>query len=530
MSRRSNRLPKTRPNTRFLLYSGLAVVALGRAEAQKVAVPPPQTGLQAPLPAPSLPLPNVRKPLSLSPKLSAEMLSHAFTMQEAVSVALATNRNLAAANASLLRAQGRSQEANAAFNPVAGSTLSYLRLNTGQTVQIGGADITFVKEEQKTIGVQMSLPIDISGMLRTAADQSRFVEIASRLDVNRARNQAVLDVKSAFYDALRAKALTAVATENLANAQTRLDDAQKRLKAGVVAVYDTIRAQTDVANAQHQVIQSQGSVNVAIANLCSAMGIDVNTPLKISNQDALDAPPDAPNPFDNITLQDIAAYDPLRLGQEYDKALKEALETRPEVWQAEANLRAMKEGILLARRSELPSFSLSWNMSYTPDAVGFAPQLVSWQAIAQVTLPLYDGGAGRARREQAKADVASAEISKRTTTDAVTLEVRQAYLNLILARDSVLVTRQVVAQAKEGYRLARIRYNEGVAAVGGVSPLLETSDAQAALTLAESNQVNALYDYNSARARLDRAIGRYSYAAQGGGYASPPLSRSDVKN
>ncbi len=530
MSRRLFRFPQTPLCTGVILSGSLALSLLGgAAEAQTSSVPAPPTGLQAPLPTPSLPLPRASRPFTLSPKPSAEMLAHPFTIQDVVAVALATNRNLAAANANLLKSQGRTQEANAAFTPTLGSTLSYIRLNTGQTVAIGGANITFVNEEQKTIGVQMSLPVDISGMLRTAADQSRFVEIASRLDVNRALNQAVSDVKSAFYEALRAKALTAVATENFVNAQTRLDDAQKRLKAGVVALYDVLRAQTDVSNAQHQVIQSQGVVNSSIASLCSAMGIDINTPLKLSNEGALDTPPNAPNPFGNLTPQAIAAYDPLNLGAEYDKVLQEALETRPEVWQAEANLRATRKGILLARRSELPSFALSWNMSYTPDAAGFAPQLVSWQAVAQVTLPLFDGGAGRARREQAKADVAGAEVSKRAAMDMVTLEMRQAYLALVLARDSALVTKQTVTLALEGYRLARVRYNEGVSAQAGISPLLELSDAQAALTLAESNQVNALYDYNNARARLDRAIGRYSYTAKGGGYASPPALKTGAE-
>lgn len=544
MYRRFFCLPPTSLCSRVILSSSLALALFATtAEAQTPPVSAPQTGLQAPLPSPSLPVPKAFKPLLQSPKLSGEMLAHPLTIQEAVAIALATNRNLALANANLLKAQGRTQEANTAFNPTAGSTLSYIRLNSGQTVQIGGANITFVNEEQKTIGVQMSLPIDISGMLRTAADQSRFVEIASRLDVNRASNQIVSDVKAAFYDVLRAQALTVVSTENLINSQTRLDDAQKRLKAGVVAVYDVIRAQTDVANAQHQVIQTRNSVSLAIANLNSVIGIDINTPLHVSNEGALDVPtgdsstlnlnisppPSEGKSNDELIQQASVAYDSLNLGADYDKVLKEAIETRPEVWQAEANLRASRKGILLARRSSLPSFALTWGMNYTPDTAGFAPQLVSWQAMAQVTLPLFDGGGAKARREQAKADIAASEVSKRTTVDSVTLEVRQAYLNLLLARNSVLVTKQVVTQAKEGYRLARVRYNEGVSAQAGISPLLEISDAQAALTLAESNQVNALYDYNSARARLDRAAGRYSYNAKGGGYTSPPISKSGAE-
>ncbi len=550
MLHRLIRFKPTRYHSMVMMSGSLVVSLLGsKAVAQTPershTVTPPPTGLQAPLPAPSLPIARAGNPLLKSPKLAPEMLAHPLTIQEAVAIALATNRNLALANASLLKAQGRVQEAKAAFFPTAGSTLSYIRINQGQAFPIGGVNVTLVNEEQKTIGVQMSLPIDVSGMLRTAVDQAHFSEISLRLDINRTTNQIVSEVKSAFYEVLRAQGLTVVVTESLLNAQTRLDDAEMRLKAGVVAAYDVLRAKTDVANVQQQLLQARNSVSLTIANLNNTMGIDINTPLKISNEGALETPtgdlstldlnvgtiPEENKSADMETLIKIGsvAFDSLNLGADYDKIQKEALTTRPEVWQAEANLLASKKGILLARRSELPSFALSWGLSYTPDSAGFAPQQVSWQALAQVTLPLFDGGNAKARREQAKADVASAEVSKRSTVDSVTLDVRQAYLNLLLARNSVIVTRQVVVQAKESYRLARVRYNEGVSAQAGISPLLEISDAQSALTLAESNRINAIYDYNNARARLDRAIGRYSYTLKGGGYANPPLSKTGTE-
>ena len=211
------------------------------------------------------------------------------------------------------------------------------------------------------------------------------------------------------------------------------------------------------------------------------------------------------------------------------RSQKEALAKRPEIWQAEASLAASKRGILLARRSELPTLGLNWSFSYTPDTAGLTPQVLQWQATAQVSLPLWDGGATKARKEQARADVAGAEISKRETQDRVVLEVRQAYLNLAQARDRVLVSHQILAQAREAFRLARVRYNAGVSAQAGLSPLLEVSDAQAALTQSESNEVNALYDYNNSRARLERAIGRYAYASNGQGFTAPPTPKPSRK-
>ena len=140
------------------------------------------------------------------------------------------------------------------------------------------------------------------------------------------------------------------------------------------------------------------------------------------------------------------------------------------------------------------------------------------------TLPLYDGGLGRAREQQARALVSTATTNRRQAVDLVTLDVQQSYLNLVQARDQVAVANQALAQAREGFQLARVRYNAGVARAG-ISPLLEVSDAQAALTQAENNQVNALYDYNQSRAQLDRSIGRFAYVPNGPGYERVPPAK-----
>ena len=83
-----------------------------------------------------------------------------------------------------------------------------------------------------------------------------------------------------------------------------------------------------------------------------------------------------------------------------------------------------------------------------------------------------------------------------------------------------------LSQAREASRLAQVRYSAGVSQQVGVSPILELSAAQTSLTQAQGNLVNALYDYNTARAQLDRAVGRYSYTRNSPGYASPPAIKA----
>ena len=523
---------------------------------------PPPTGQQAPLPTPAGAIPDPLKAMRSSPAahtIVARLRTQPMSINDAVAIALSTNRQLTLAEESLRRAQGRTSETRAALNPTLGATGSYTRLDSGQSTTFGNRTVTIVNPDQPSLGLGATLPLDISGLLRTATQQAEFQEVVARLDVNRARNQAVLDVKSAFYDVLRDQALVNVAQSNLQASLDRLNDSSKRYRAGVVARFDVIRAQTDVANAQQQLITARSTVSSAFAALNSTIGIDVNVPVTITDQGAVENPPGVAPPSDlsvpapprpdgsdpdtttskeapdHPSLPPITAppetlippivSDPIAFGPDYAAILTEAQATRPEILEGDANIAAARKGIQLARRSSLPTLGLTAGATYNPIPGGFTAKQVTGQIGLALSVPIFDGGFTRARVTEARADVATAETNRRQTVDLINLELRQVYLALSQSRDRVAVANQAVSQAREGFRLARVRYTEGVSATPGISPLLEVSDAQAALVQAESNQVNALYDYNNARTRLDKAIGRYSYTTAPG-YTRPPSPKT----
>jgi len=385
-------------------------------------------------------------------------------------------------------------ENRAGFLPILGADTTFTHLDEGATAIIPAGpgqpplSIPIVRQDQKSVGITAELPIDITGQIRAAVDAAQFQEIASRLQYNSLRNQVVLDVKNAYYNVLRAKALVTVAEQALKNAQDREATAQAYLRAGTGTRFDVLRAQTEVADAQQKLIAARNGVQLAIAILNNVLNLDQNTPLETVE----------------TTLDSIPSID-------LDQSLAEAYQMRPEALQADAQIHAAQKGILLARRSSLPTLRLAWNFSYTPDAGGFAPKETSWAAVATVRIPLFDQGLSQARHQQAQADLNRAKIAKQQVLDGIALEVRQAYLALLEAQERLRVTTAGLAQAQEQYRLAQVRYKAGVTLTPGASPLLEISDAQTALTQAQTNHVNAQYDVQNARARLERALGLYAY-------------------
>lgn len=442
-----------------------------------------------------------------------------------------------------------------------GGTTTTTGGTSGGTTTVGGQNINIVNVDQPVLSASIALPVDIAGLLREAVRQAQFLEVAQRIDINRTRNQIVLDTKSAFYNVLRQQALVVVAQDTLRNSQDRLLDAQRKFAAGTVARFDVIRALTDVQNARQQLIVAQTGVDNALGQLNNNLGLNIDTPLSLTSQDAVFDPPGvapptiaanaggltgqinaAPtdaipaNPItppegpDNTPLppsagtigatRAIVIVSPSNvLGPEYRAVVQEALVNRPEILEADAQIAAARRGIYLARRSQLPALNLSVGVQYSPNAAGFSPQTSTETFVAGLSFPLYDGGVSGARVTQARADVATAQTNRRQAVDEVNLDVRNAYLSLLQSRDRVAVANQALAEAVESFRLSRVRYTNGV------STLVEVSDAQNALTQAQNNQVNALYDYNNSRASLDKAAGRYAYLGNAPGFPAPPPAK-----
>lgn len=479
-------------------------------------------------PALALPTQKATEPLLRSPDatiLQSTLARGPLTIEDAVGVALLTNRQFARSIASLEQARGRTSEVRAGLNPSVGLNGTYTVYTAPIEAAIGGGPpLTIQRQFVGIYTAGVTLPLDISGTIRAAVGQAQFSEIAARIDVNRTRNDLVFDVRNAFYQTLRAQGTLVVAQETLKNTQERLQDAQANLTAGTGTQFDVLTAQRDVADAQGQLVNARGGVTIALGQLKNAMGIDVSTPITIVDTGAVEDPGTAsPNPAPPKPETYSQANDEVALGPDYLNAVTEAVRTRPEVLEGNAAVSAAERGVTYARRSRLPTLSVTAGYTVQPNFAGFTPANQGSIGL-NFSIPIIDNGTARARERQARAQVAQAEVDRRTSIDTVTLDVQTAYVNLQQARERVKVATLGVEQAREAFRLAQLRSRAGVSASPQQSPQIELSNAQVALAQAETNRVNALYDFNVARSSLDRAVGRYSYGS-GAGYAQPPTER-----
>jgi outer membrane protein TolC len=113
----------------------------------------------------------------------------------------------------------------------------------------------------------------------------------------------------------------------------------------------------------------------------------------------------------------------------------------------------------------------------------------------------FEGGRRIAAARVADSQVRQAMAQAESIADNIAFQVNQAYRNAVAAWIGIDDARPAVDHASENYRLVQLRLREGAA-----TPT-EITDAQASLTRAQQNYLNARYSYLIAMERLEYAMG-----------------------
>jgi len=183
--------------------------------------------------------------------------------------------------------------------------------------------------------------------------------------------------------------------------------------------------------------------------------------------------------------------------------LTRAVQNRPEISQLRFQKQMAGEALKMARAASLPSIALSGQYNYWSDHLNFKEN--NWSNYYSVnlvlTLPIFNGFATSARVAQSKAMIKELELTQKGLANTLKFEVRQAFLKLEEAKESLISQEKNVEQAQESLRIAELSFEEGMVTV------LDVNQAQTALTQAKTNYSQALYDYVVSLAELDKAMG-----------------------
>jgi len=176
---------------------------------------------------------------------------------------------------------------------------------------------------------------------------------------------------------------------------------------------------------------------------------------------------------------------------------------RPEFAQLDAQVRAAKEDIGIARADRLPRLTYSVDEGFDSSTLAASElrQHRGLLATANLDIPLFDWGLTRSRQRQAELRARGAELQRQLTIRDLYLQFATARQEALTAAERVANARRALDDAERNVTISIERYRAGEA------PIFEATDAQTTRAAQRLALQQALYDYQVARARLREAAG-----------------------
>jgi outer membrane protein len=327
-------------------------------------------------------------------------------------------------------------------------------------------------------GISAAVPVFTGGRRGAERRSADAGQVAADADLDATQYDVRLSTKQAYFNVLRAGELMDVANAQVTQAELAMRDAESRLRAGTTTRSDVLRARVALATA-HDALATAGSQRTASQfALARIIGSDVP-----------------------VNAAPVADEDTLPLPVSRDALVMSAVSAAPVTRAATAEAQSADAAIAAARAQYLPTVLASGGYGWLEDRSVNPHPIGGWTLQFGVSYPLFNGFQREATVSRAQANAQAAhsaalDIERGVRADAVT-----SYDAATVAAERIGYAREAVAAATEDLRVQEERYR------AGVSTFLDEATSQLNLAQAATSLVQARYDYQIARATLERVLG-----------------------
>ncbi|WP_254657832.1 efflux transporter outer membrane subunit, partial [Xanthomonas graminis] len=387
------------------------------------------------------------------PSLTYRQLFGDPRLQAVIAQALDNNRDLRIAVADIAQARAQYRIQRAALLPELDASANYTRSYRGKgagaaplvaSAQDASADARAQGDASNyTVGTGVSaFELDLFGRVRalTAAAQQRYLEQASAARATRLT--LVGDIATAWLTYASDRSLLKIAQDTAHSAEASVALIRQRVDGGI-----TPHSDLDQANQVLHTAQSD------LAEQTTAMAQDINALQLLVG-----------GPVDSALLPESIQDAAARIGELPAGLDSGILLRRPDVVQAEYELRAVNAQIGAARAALFPRISLTGLLGLTSTALSelFAHAAFNRSVGAGASAAIFDAGAARAnvRYTEAQRDAALASYEK--TVQTAFSEVADALARRGTIDAQLRAQQRLVADSASTYQYSEQRYRVGV--------------------------------------------------------------------
>lgn len=320
--------------------------------------------------------------------------------------------------------------------------------------------------------------------------------------------QVVTQTRVAYYNVLVAKEQLRLQKATIERLEKNLKENKARQKAGLVDEYNVLQVQVQLSNQRPQLTQAKYAVDEAYRELAVVLGIplglefmvkgDLNN-FDITAQEATDKVNENIKKVDKMTPYQYSKQPPIEDRVSDMRGDIRILEKRNELKIQE--MKAIKSRFL-------PTLSANYNLNWTASQAGNPVFFGTEDSRARsqtvgftLSLPIFQGFERSANLSIAQIEKKDLEEQKRSALRSAENEIQSAREDLDQAIETAPAREKALQLAREGYDRARARLENGLGSQ------LDVANAELQLREAEANYAQMVFNYLSAKAQYDQAVG-----------------------
>jgi outer membrane protein TolC len=337
-------------------------------------------------------------------------------------------------------------------------------------------------QDNYTWALEARQPLFAGGSILANYKANQYGIDIARLDQQTSVLDTIRDVKVSYFTVLNAEKIVDVSKQAVQQLEAHRDMAQNFFDVGLIPRNDLLKSEVELAHGKQSLVQADNGMELARSKFNTVLRQAVDTPVK---------------------LEDILTYKPFELSME--SCQKSALDNRPEMRLYNMRLEQSREMVKIARSEYYPSINAVGHYERYGDNSGLNGSIYkgqeNWYLMAVASWNFWEWGKIHNKVDESRSRENQASLAIENIKDQITLQVRNAWLQLREAEKRIVVTQKAIEQAEENFRIVTEQYKEQVATSTDVL------DAQTLLTRAKSDYENALGDFSIAHAQLERAMG-----------------------
>jgi outer membrane protein TolC len=404
------------------------------------------------------------------------------TLDDAVRIALEQNIDADRARYSLAIFESQYRQAVGAALPGLTLSGSYTHNFEPPLAFFGGQKLIAGQPNALQGEAEVSQALYSGGKITSALRGGRAARAQSEAELAQTRDDVTLSVKQMFYAVLLASATASIEQDNLASAEEHLRTIQERYKMGLDSDLNVLRQEVEVANAKPALISARNQVELGLTMLKDTLALDVDRPVVLSG--ALSEPAGVPS---------------------YAKAADLALARRPEVAAAHQKTIVAEQAVAFDAAAGKPQLALFGEIQWNGQgqSLNLGPEQRGTSSAAGLTMnfPVFSGGQVREQVRQASlAHERILEEEAQTRRD-VLVDVKRQWLSAQEALERAQSEETAIGQGRRALDSTEVRYKAGRASQ------LDLIDTTLALNRTRTTYVQALNDYWTSLAALERAVG-----------------------